>query len=230
LRVYTDKEEGVEEQITKLIDGKRYRLRKDGWQNIGKSWSKMQALAGTTIGRILARDASEGEASESSVVVRWEDVLAASRAERLQETQLDEQIKRHLPKQTPTVSPSDDKSASEPTPTPSAGDLVIKRVKKAKDLTSHEKRLLGSIVDTTKIASTTFQEVHLPFKTIDAVRTVVSLPLLFPEAFLGGVLKDHSTTGALLFGPPGTGKTLLARAVANESGARMLAIQVCQPS
>ncbi|KAL7412815.1 P-loop containing nucleoside triphosphate hydrolase protein, partial [Mrakia frigida] len=56
-------------------------------------------------------------------------------------------------------------------------------------------------------------------------RSVVSLPLLFPEAFSTGILKNHSTSGALLFGPPGTGKTLLVRALAKESGARMMSIQ-----
>ncbi|KAH7339159.1 P-loop containing nucleoside triphosphate hydrolase protein, partial [Rhizoctonia solani] len=54
------------------------------------------------------------------------------------------------------------------------------------------------------------------------IRTLVSLPHLFPEHFQTGILKSHSLGGALLFGPPGTGKTLVAQAVAKESGVRML--------
>lgn len=57
---------------------------------------------------------------------------------------------------------------------------------------------------------------------MDRIRTLVSLPLLYPEVFQKGILKENNMTGALLFGPPGTGKTLLARAVAKESGARMV--------
>lgn len=93
-----------------------------------------------------------------------------------------------------------------------------------KTLDPHEKRLLGCIVDTGAMP-TTFASVHLPVKTIDAIRTMVSLPLLYPEAFEAGILKTHSMTGALLLGPPGVGKTLLARAVARESGARMLVVK-----
>lgn len=72
--------------------------------------------------------------------------------------------------------------------------------------------------------STTFNQVHLPGHTIDAVRTIVSLPLLHPHAFQQGILKEHSMTGCLLFGPPGTGKTLVVRALAKEAGCRMLAV------
>lgn len=96
------------------------------------------------------------------------------------------------------------------------------------ELDEHEKRLLHCVVDKSKLASASFENVHLPAATTDAIRTMVSLPLLFPKAFATGILKEHSTQGALLFGPPGTGKTLLARAVAKESGASMLAIQVSQ--
>ena len=72
---------------------------------------------------------------------------------------------------------------------------------------------------------TSFDDVHLPAHTIDSVRTIVSLPLLYPSAFQQGILKQHSMTGCLLFGPPGTGKTLVVRALAKEAGCRMLAVQ-----
>ena len=105
-------------------------------------------------------------------------------------------------------------------------DPVVSALRKAPDLNKYEKRLMPCIVDAQKLSATDFSRVHLPSATIDAIRTMVSLPLLYPEAFRTGILGEHSAGGALLFGPPGTGKTLLARAVAAESGARMLAIQV----
>ncbi|KAG8722348.1 hypothetical protein FRC09_006387 [Ceratobasidium sp. 395] len=102
-------------------------------------------------------------------------------------------------------------------------DEVIEKVKSA-DLDEYERRLLGCIVDVVKL-STTFENVHLPMTVIDSVRSIVSLPLLFPDAFKSGILKQQAISGALLFGPPGTGKTLVVRALAKESGARMLAIK-----
>jgi ATP-dependent 26S proteasome regulatory subunit len=80
------------------------------------------------------------------------------------------------------------------------------------------------MIDTLASLPTSFKEVHLPAHTIDSIRTIVSLPLLHPQAFKKGVLRDHGITGCLLFGPPGTGKTLAARALAKEAGCRMMVV------
>ena len=189
------------------------------------SWTYAQHLGSSTLGRILAARHRESIPDESPVSVKWDDIMTAWQAEQDETTKMKRQIKRHLPRRTTSATPVED-GPDQPLRTGSKTDTVVERVKKTKDLSSHERRLLSCIVDTTKLSATTFEDVHLPYKTIDAIRTLISLPLLFPEAFQGGVLKDHSTTGALLFGPPGTGKTLLARAVASEGGAMVLAVQV----
>jgi ATP-dependent 26S proteasome regulatory subunit len=75
----------------------------------------------------------------------------------------------------------------------------------------------------------TFESLYLPSEVIDSIRSLVSLPLLFPEPFRCGILKQQSMTGALLFGPPGTGKTLVAKALAAESKARMVGSTMSLP-
>ncbi|KIJ32550.1 hypothetical protein M422DRAFT_184358, partial [Sphaerobolus stellatus SS14] len=70
-----------------------------------------------------------------------------------------------------------------------------------------------------------FDEVCIAPETIETLRRIVSLPLLYPSAFTSGVLGRESIGGILLYGPPGTGKTLLCRAAAQECGATMLYIK-----
>lgn len=184
------------------------------WDNAIVTWAEAQDLASSAVG---------GKASISDeTAVSWSDIIRARLASTDERLRSIKQIRSLLPKQESAKLKAESADDSVKSPV----DPVVEAIKRSKNLTPHEKRLLPCIVDPTKLASTSFNDVHLPYKTIDGIRTLVSLPLLFPEAFKGGVLKDHSTGGALLFGPPGTGKTLLARAVASESGARMLAIQV----
>ena len=93
--------------------------------------------------------------------------------------------------------------------------------------TKHEKRLLGGVIEPDKI-KTTFNDVHAPVETIDALKTLTTLSLVRPEAFLYGVLASDKIPGLLLYGPPGTGKTLLAKAVAKESGATVLEVSAAE--
>jgi len=72
---------------------------------------------------------------------------------------------------------------------------------------------------------TTFNDVCIPGKIKDSLRTTVSLPLLHPSAFKFGILGRETIGGVLLYGPPGTGKTMVCRALARECGARMLQLK-----
>ncbi|KAF9129109.1 hypothetical protein BGW39_004451 [Mortierella sp. 14UC] len=101
---------------------------------------------------------------------------------------------------------------------------VAKPLVRAEDCNPYERKLLGSIVDPDKI-KTTFKNTITPAETVNALQTMITLPLIRPQLFSQGLLQNEFLSGLLLFGPPGTGKTLLAKAVAKESGARMLEIK-----
>ncbi|OYT43213.1 MAG: hypothetical protein B6U88_01575 [Candidatus Aenigmarchaeota archaeon ex4484_56] len=73
-----------------------------------------------------------------------------------------------------------------------------------------------------RIPEVTYENIGGLKNEIDAVREIIELPLRYPELFQRLGIKPPK--GVLLYGPPGTGKTLLAKAVANETGARFYSI------
>ena len=87
-----------------------------------------------------------------------------------------------------------------------------------------EKRLLGDVILAEDIG-VSFQDIGSLDAFKKTLREVVMLPLQRPELFRRGNLAK-AVKGLLLFGPPGTGKTMLAKAVATESGANFLNINM----
>ncbi len=72
------------------------------------------------------------------------------------------------------------------------------------------------------VPEVTYEDIGSLKREIDSVREVIELPMRHPELFQRLGVKPPQ--GVLLHGPPGTGKTLLAKAVANETGARYYSI------
>ncbi|KAI8820681.1 P-loop containing nucleoside triphosphate hydrolase protein [Fimicolochytrium jonesii] len=97
--------------------------------------------------------------------------------------------------------------------------------KKTTRLTNREQKLLKQCLVKPNPASASFKKIGGLGRTKRTIHELISFPLMRPELFSSGIL-SQSTTGILLFGPPGTGKTLLARAVAAESGANFLNVQM----
>ncbi|KAI9868008.1 MAG: hypothetical protein M1830_005704, partial [Pleopsidium flavum] len=113
---------------------------------------------------------------------------------------------------------------SQKTSTTTAGRINDEKMKRLrKSCTTHEKKLLGGVINAENI-HTTFADVQAPPENVEALKTLTSLSLIRPEAFTYGVLATDRIPGLLLYGPPGTGKTLLAKAVAKESGATVLEV------
>ena len=77
-------------------------------------------------------------------------------------------------------------------------------------------------VEDEKIPQVSYEDLGGLHEEIQKVREMIELPLKHPELFER--LGVEPPKGILLHGPPGTGKTLLAKAVANESGARFFLI------
>ncbi|KAH7116742.1 hypothetical protein B0J11DRAFT_537463 [Dendryphion nanum] len=124
-----------------------------------------------------------------------------------------------------TTKPDNDTSPSKPSPEELKHQKKLRQI--ANTCNKYEKRLLQGIVNPDQI-KTTFDQIHVPQDTLDAIRTLTSLSLIRPDAFNYGVLATEKVSGALLYGPPGTGKTLLAKAVAKESGSGVLEVSGSQ--
>ncbi|QRV95294.1 AAA family ATPase [Ceratobasidium sp. AG-Ba] len=162
---------------------------------------------------------NEDDKDQESIRITWTQLQDAWRAKKRSDEERKAWTKTGEDSDEEDASEDDGEKKEEKPPV----DEVVEKVKSA-DLDEYEKRLIGCIVDVAKL-STTFENVHLPSQVIDSVRSIVSLPLIYPEAFKSGILKQQAISGALLFGPPGTGKTLVVRALAKESGSRMLAVK-----
>ncbi|EKM55549.1 uncharacterized protein PHACADRAFT_184335 [Phanerochaete carnosa HHB-10118-sp] len=191
------------------------------WSREIEVWSSVRKIADRAVGKAIAERAKKSslsaKASLQPLPVEWNAVHEAWTAHKA----IRDLRKAWVQHSSPKVQTDQEKKGEQEKEEPV--DEVIERLKRDPDLDQHEQRLLGCIVDTASI-STTFAHVHLPAKTIDSVRTIVSLPLLHPSAFQHGILKEHAMTGCLLFGPPGTGKTLVVRALAKEAGCRMITV------
>lgn len=89
--------------------------------------------------------------------------------------------------------------------------------------TKHEKKILESVVDASKIEERMVSIGGLKSTKAD-IEAQVLLPLQYPKVFFGDVVSLHPPRGVLLYGPPGTGKTMLARAIAAEAKCPFIAI------
>lgn len=189
------------------------------WGNRVETWVDVKDIADRAVGSVVAENIDTFKTSPHSTPVPWSAVIEAwaarSLARAIRKAWLQESSRK--------VRQDHPEDANEQEGT-SQHDDVIQRLREDNELTPHQQRLLSCIVDASSMP-TSFNQVHLPAHTIDSIRTVVSLPLIYPSAFQQGILKQHSMTGCLLFGPPGTGKTLVVRALAKEAGCRMLAVQ-----
>jgi hypothetical protein len=88
----------------------------------------------------------------------------------------------------------------------------------------YEKQLLSEVIPPEEI-NVSFDDIGALEVVKNTLHEVVILPLQRPELFMRGAL-TKPTKGLLMFGPPGTGKTMLAKAVACESGAHFINVNM----
>ena len=96
----------------------------------------------------------------------------------------------------------------------------IVKVSEKTDIQLKETTIKQTDLKMTKIS---YEDIGGLNEEVKRVREMIELPLKHPEIF--DRLGITPPNGVLLYGPPGTGKTLIAKAVANESGARFYSIQ-----
>lgn len=198
----------------------------EDWSNQFEAWTSVRQIADRAVGSVVSSSAplQQKKLGLEPTPVPWSIVHRAWAAQRSAHNLRKSFMRDSAVKIVKQKNAEEDHEDAEGEETEGEKvDEVVDRVRQDSHLEPHEQRLLSCIVDPASL-STTFSQVHLPEHTVDAVRTIVSLPLLNPAAFQQGILKEHGMTGCLLFGPPGTGKTLVVRALAKEAGCRMLII------
>ncbi|KAJ7452486.1 hypothetical protein B0H11DRAFT_1742113 [Mycena galericulata] len=198
----------------------------EDWGDKIEVWSTVRAVADRAVGHAVATRVSTGNTEKRTLEatpVSWPAIDSAWAAHRASRNFRKAWSKEASGASKSTREHEEDEEEEDDERADEEVDEVVDRIKNDPDLDPHEQRLLTCIVDSASMP-TSFSQVHLPPHTIDSVRTIVSLPLLHPQAFQQGILKEHGMTGCLLFGPPGTGKTLVVRALAKEAGCRMMAI------
>ncbi|KAF9246215.1 hypothetical protein BU15DRAFT_39512 [Melanogaster broomeanus] len=212
----------------------------EDWSTRIESWSSIRQIADRAVGSVVSASILSSAASSSMTSkmskttleptsVSWSVVhraWATQRSSRDLRRAWSKDARVHVPREGQLDDVTEDELDAVEREGGEEGSQVnelVEELKQDQELDPYARQVLGCIVDPTTL-STTFAQVHLPPHTIDSVRTLVSLPLLHPQAFQVGILKEHAMTGCLLFGPPGTGKTLVVRALAKEAGCRMLIV------